>query len=92
MPVVVAERLDGKFETNDQFMPDYIYAAKSIPATLENGPDYIVDADVWAEEKEKFEAAGKKCSYAFSHNQLYAVGACQAELKFLFIPFMAPDR
>lgn len=89
VPVVVAERLDGKFETNDQFMPDYIYAAKSIPATLENGPDYIVDADVWAEEKEKFEAAGKKCWPAFSHNQLYAVGACQAELKFLFIPFMA---
>ena len=82
MPVVVAERLDGKFETNDQFMPDYIYAAKSIPATLENGPDYIVDADV-GRRKEKFRSSRKKCWPAFSHNQLYAV-ACQAELKFCF--------
>lgn len=28
LPVVIAERMDGKFDTNPQFIPDYIYAGR----------------------------------------------------------------
>ena len=30
-PVVIAERLEGSFETNPQFKPDYIYCGGSVP-------------------------------------------------------------
>ena len=47
LPVVIAERMDGKFDTNPQFIPDYIYAGRALPETREEGVEYILDADVW---------------------------------------------
>ena len=31
MPVVIADRMDGKTEVNPQFTPDYIYAGRALP-------------------------------------------------------------
>jgi (E)-4-hydroxy-3-methylbut-2-enyl-diphosphate synthase len=89
VPVVISDRMDNTFETNPQFIPDYIYAARELPAQLEEGPDYILDADVWEAEKASFEKVGKNCWPAFNHTQLLAIGTCPAELKFLFMPYMA---
>ncbi|WP_321478667.1 4-hydroxy-3-methylbut-2-en-1-yl diphosphate synthase [uncultured Bacteroides sp.] len=88
-PIVIADRMDNKFSINHQFIPDYIYAARTIPSQIEEGPEYILDADIWETEKDKFDKTGKKCWPAFNHTQLLAIGECQSELKFLFMPYMA---
>ena len=46
LPVVIAERMDGKFDMNPQFIPDYIYAARALPETREEGVEYILDAEL----------------------------------------------
>lgn len=81
LPVVVADRMDGRTETNPQFTPDYIYAGRALPGQLEAGVEYILDADVWE---------GAEGTWpAFNHVQLPLMGGCTAELKFLFLPYMA---
>ena len=79
-PVVIAERMDGKFETDARFTPDYIYAGRALPAQREEGVDYILDADVWRGEPGTWPA--------FSSEQLPWMGACHAELKFLFVTYV----
>ena len=37
LPVVIAERMDGKFDTNPQFIPDYIYVGRALPEIREEG-------------------------------------------------------
>lgn len=81
LPVVVAERMDGNTETNPQFTPDYIYAGRSIPAIRETGVEYILDADVWEGEEGTYPA--------FNYEQLPLLGSCPADLKFLFMTYMA---
>ena len=81
LPVVLADRMDGKTEVNPQFTPDYIYAGRKLPATREANVEYILDADVWAGEEGTWPA--------FNYSQLPLMGMCQAELKFLFMPYMA---
>lgn len=81
LPAVLAERFDGQMEVNPQFTPDYMYVGKDLPANREATTSYIVDANVWKGEENTFPA--------FNHNQLMFVGSCEAELKFLFIPYMA---
>lgn len=83
LPVVVAERMDGGKETNPQFTPDYIYAGRSIPAIREAGVEYILDADVWEGEEGTYPA--------FSYEQLLLLGSCPADLKFLFMTYMAQN-
>ncbi|TWV14077.1 4-hydroxy-3-methylbut-2-en-1-yl diphosphate synthase [Bacteroidaceae bacterium HV4-6-C5C] len=83
LPVVVAERMDGGTETNPQFTPDYIYAGRSIPAIREAGVEYILDADVWEGEEGTYPA--------FSYEQLLLLGSCPADLKFLFMTYMAQN-
>ncbi len=79
LPVVVADRMDGKTEVNPQFTPDYIYGGKTLPAP-EEGAEYILDADVWE---------GAPGTWpAFNYAQLPLMGECPAELKFLFVPYM----
>ena len=81
LPVVLADRMDGKTEVNPQFTPDYIYAGRELPAIREANVEYILDADVWTGEEGTWPA--------FNYSQLPLMGMCQAELKFLFMPYMA---
>ena len=81
VPVVIADRMDGKNEVNPQFTPDYIYAGRALPEQREEGVDYILDADVWTGEAGTWPA--------YNHQQLPLMGGCNAELKFLFMPYMA---
>lgn len=82
LPVVIADRMDGRSEVDPQFTPDYIYAGRELPIQPET-PDmqYIVDADVWTSAANTWPA--------FNYLQLSLIDACQAELKFLFIPYTA---
>ena len=73
--------LDGKTEVNPQFTPDYIYAGRALPEQRETGVEYILDADVWVGESGTWPA--------YNHAQLPLMGGCNAELKFLFMPYMA---
>ena len=50
LPVVIAERLEGSFETNPQFKPDYIYCGGSVPQSRDNNIAYLVDANAWNPE------------------------------------------
>lgn len=81
LPVVVADRMDGQHNSDPQFTPDYIYAARQLPAELEDGVSYILDADVWTGEEGTWPA--------FNFTQLSALDSKDAALKFLFIPYMA---
>ena len=40
VPVVIADRMDGKTEVNPQFTPDYIYAGRALPEQRETGVEY----------------------------------------------------
>ena len=44
LPVVLADRMDGRMETHPQFTPDYIYAGRALPEQTEPGVQYILDA------------------------------------------------
>lgn len=81
LPVVLAERLDGKEETNPAFTPDYLYAGRTLPEKLEAGMGYLIDADLWDGAAQTFPA--------FNETQLPFIGGCQASMKFLFISYMA---
>lgn len=80
VPVVIAARLDGDLTTDPQFAPDYIYTGHQLPADVQEGVQYIVDADVWE---------GKPDTWpAFKGDQMPFVSSCNAALKFLFITYM----
>ena len=80
VPVVIATRLDGDLTTDPQFVPDYIYTGRQLPAPPQKGVQYIVDADVWE---------GKPDTWpAFKGDQLPFVSSSNAALKFLFITYM----
>ena len=80
LPVVIADRMDGRSEVDAQFTPDYIYAGRELPPQPET-PDmqYIVDADVWTPAANTWPA--------FNYRQLSLIDACRSELKFLFMPY-----
>ena len=79
-PAVIAERLDGEYETNPQFAPDYIYMGHTPLKMREPGIAYILDANLWQGEEGTYPA--------FNHQQLYLLSACQADMKFLFLTYM----
>lgn len=81
LPVVIAERFDGRTETNPQFTPDYIYSGKELPKVIEKGVTYILDADVWKRDENTYPA--------FNHLQLDSLESCEASMKFLFLPYLA---
>ena len=80
VPVVISARLDGDLEIDPQFMPDYIYTGHRLPADRPQGPQYIVDADLWQGQAD--------CWPAFKADQLFFMSGCTAPLKFLFTTYM----
>lgn len=85
LPVVLAERLEGTFETDPQFKPDYIYCGQTVPALRDEETGYIVDANAWNPEE-------KNVYPAFNYQQMIELHHTQSELKFLFLPYMAMNE
>lgn len=80
LPVVLADRMDGRNEYDPQFTPDYIYVGNSLPEQLLEGVSYILDYTQWE---------GKENTYpAFNYMQTEEMKSCNAEMKFLFMPFI----
>jgi (E)-4-hydroxy-3-methylbut-2-enyl-diphosphate synthase len=80
-PVVIAFQTDGCKKINPSFPPDYVYAGRALPETIESGMAYILDADVWKGEENTWPA--------FNDEQLFTVSNYGAELKFLFTSYPA---
>ena len=81
LPVVIADRMDGKTDYDPQFTPDYIYAGRELPQDLLPGVGYILDGDVWN---------GKENTYpAFNFNSIEELKQSESALNFLFLPYMA---
>ena len=85
LPVVISERLDESDEANEQFKPDYIYCGQALPEHIREDIGYIVDANDWGE--------GRPNVYpAFNYQQMLLLHHTKADLKFLFLPYMALNR
>ena len=80
VPVVLSARLDSKLDFDPQFTPDYVYVGRQLPADRPQGPQYIVDADLWQGQAD--------CWPAFKSDQLFFISGCTAPLKFLFVTYM----
>ena len=81
LPVVIAAQLGGEErEFDPQFMPDYLYAGRQLPATPAEGCDYILDADVWTGAPHTWPV--------FKGDQLPFLSACPAPMKFLFLTYL----
>lgn len=80
VPVVLADRMDGKIDVDKDFTPDYIYVGQNLPIEKEKA-EYIVDASHWNGENHTWPA--------FNFEQLDLMQSNNAKLKFLFIPYMA---
>ena len=80
VPVVLSVRLDSKLDFDPQFTPDYVYVGRQLPADRPQGPQYIVDADLWQGQAD--------CWPAFKSDQLFFISGCTAPIKFLFVTYM----
>ena len=84
-PIVIADRFDESTEVDEQFKPDYIYCGHTLPENRCEGIPYIVDAYNWESEMEN--------TYpAFSYKEIFSMHFSKADVKFLFLPYMALDR
>lgn len=84
-PIVIADRFDESAEVDEQFKPDYIYCGHTLPENRCEGIPYIVDAYNWEPEMEN--------TYpAFSYKEIFSMHFSKADVKFLFLPYMALDR
>ena len=84
-PIVIADRFDESTEVDEQFKPDYIYSGQTLPENRREDIPYIVDAYNWNPEE-------KNTYPAFSYKEIFSMHFSKAELKFLFLPYMALDR
>ena len=85
LPIVISERLDESDEVDEQFKPDYIYCGQTLPKNRREDIAYIVDANDWNPED-------KNVYPAFNYQQMLQLHHTQADLKFLFLPYMALNR
>ncbi len=84
-PIVIADRFDESTEVDEQFKPDYIYCGHTLPENRCESIPYIVDAYNWEPEMEN--------TYpAFSYKEIFSMHFSKADVKFLFLPYMALDR
>lgn len=82
-PVVISVRTNGEKELGAGARPDYIYCGRSLPVKKNRveGAAYIMDANCWKGEEGTYPA--------FTPQNLMAVGACPAKMKFLFLVYPA---
>ena len=85
LPIVISERLDGSEEVDEQFKPAYVYCGQALPENRREDIGYIVDANDWNPEE-------KNTYPAFNYQQMIELHHTKAELKFLFLPYMALNR
>lgn len=82
LPVVIAERLESSSDPNPQFKPDYIYCGGNMPDSRDENMTYLIDANEWNPND-------KNVYPAFNYQQMIELHHTDAELKFLFLPYMA---
>lgn len=87
VPVVIADRLDGKNEISQQFCPDYIYAGSQLPEIREPNVAYIVDETSWKGEKNTYPAFNANMPDADKVLE-EKLDANDSSLKFLFVTFL----
>jgi (E)-4-hydroxy-3-methylbut-2-enyl-diphosphate synthase len=85
LPVVISERLDESDAIDEQFKPDYIYCGQTLPQNRREDVGYIVDANDWNPED-------KNVYPAFNYQQMMLLHHTKADMKFLFLPYMALNR
>lgn len=85
LPIVISARLEGEEDISEQFKPDYIYCGQSLPENRREDIAYIIDANEWNPEE-------KNVYPAFNYQQMIQLHLNKADLKFLFLPYMALDR
>ena len=85
LPIVISDRLDESDEIDKQFKPDYIYCGQTLPQNRREDIAYIVDANDWNPEE-------KNVYPAFNYQQMIELHYSKADLKFLFLPYMALNR
>ena len=83
LPVVISFHPNEEDRSDPQFIPDYIYTGRTLPARRYS-TDYIVDADVWT--------GGQGTWPAFTFNNLEDIDKHETELKFLFLPYILIDQ
>lgn len=54
IPVVISDRIDGSFDFNPHFLPDYIYVGKSLCKTTPRSISSIIDLEVWEGDKNTY--------------------------------------
>ena len=79
VPVVIAARFNGNMEFNPDFLPDYVYVGRNLPAERREGIQYIVDADAWTGEPDTWPA--------YKPDLLPFISMNPAPLKFLFVTY-----
>lgn len=84
LPVVISENLSGDDYCLGELVPDYIYSGASLPASPISGVRYIVDFVSWKGEKDTYPA--------FPYNQIESIEKCEADIKFVFVPYMMVDE
>jgi (E)-4-hydroxy-3-methylbut-2-enyl-diphosphate synthase len=82
VPVVIARREDGRMECDPRFKPDYIYVEGLLPPTRDPGMNYIVDSPAWQPDE-------PGTWPAFMYSQWEELKATRADMKFLFMPYIA---
>lgn len=85
LPIVISARLEGEEDISEQLKPDYIYCGQSLPENRREDIAYIIDANEWNPEE-------KNVYPAFNYQQMIQLHLNKADLKFLFLPYMALDR
>ena len=83
VPVVIAARFSESQAFNPDFIPDYVYVGRNIPAERREDVSYIVDVDAWTGLPNTYPAYKKEFLPFISMNP--------ASLKFLFITYRDLD-
>ncbi len=83
VPVVIAFHWQEGDTSDTQFMPDYIYTGRQLPADRQ-ATDYIIDADVWNGEKGTWPA--------YNLHTASLIDQSNASIKFLFINYLMLDQ
>lgn len=87
VPVVIADRFDGRTNTDSRFQPDYIYAGAHLPEFREKGSAYIVDETVWCGEENTFPAFNANSADADIELEK-KLDTNSSPLKFLFVTYL----